>query len=101
MDQTVSAIHFSPRAQQDVATAFKHYEQVHVGLGGRFLAELDAMLHLVARHPQSFQSIHNDIRRAVMHRFPYIIAYEIWQGSVIVLRVRASHQDPKTLLPSE
>lgn len=100
MDKAEFAVEFSPRASLDVSTAFAYYKDIRHDLAQGFIEELDWVLVFIASHPHSFQRVRDDsnIRRAVMHRFPYVIAYELWQEKIIVLRVRSSHQDPAGLI---
>ena len=93
-------IQFSPRAQNDIADAFHHYRTVHLQLAARFMDEMQQTLFFIQSHPNSFQHVQENstIRRAVMHSFPHIIAYDTLENSLIILRVRSSRQNPSGLL---
>ncbi|MGH9479727.1 MAG: hypothetical protein ACRD1A_10885, partial [Terriglobales bacterium] len=44
-------------------------------------------LESVCRNPRAFPTVHKNIRRAIMHRFPYAVFYGLDGATVIVLAV--------------
>jgi hypothetical protein len=60
-----------------------------VGLGRAFLAEVDAVVAFALAHPEMYPAFGDDapaVRRALLHRFPYVLVYEIVApGSLVVL----------------
>lgn len=92
-------VEFSARAEQDLLAIFRYYNDLNVTLPKRFMEELDWLIERIQSHPYSFQRVReeSDIRRAVMHLFPHIIAYDVWQQRIVILRVRSSRQDPAGL----
>ena len=90
-------IRFHPAARAEIRDARRWYEGEARGLGRAFLGELDATLAFVARHPEMYEAVESDgsVRRALLHRFPYALMYEVLPGSgAIVLACRHVRQEP-------
>jgi plasmid stabilization system protein ParE len=60
-------------AQLDVRTIREWYEGNEVGLGERFLTELDDVLGRARMAPGQFPEIGRSLRRALLRRFPYSV----------------------------
>lgn len=90
---------FRPGARAEIRAARGWYEAQVPGLGRAFLGELDATLAFVQRHPAMYEAVEPDgtVRRALLHRFPYALIYEIEAaGDIVVLacfHVRQDAQD--------
>lgn len=72
------------------------YESRADGLGRAFSAELDATIRLLRLHPQMYAAVSVDekVRRALLHRFPYSLVYEILAArEIIILACRHVRQD--------
>lgn len=66
------------------------------GLGHAFIAEIDATLAFLQLHPEMYASVSDDgcVRRALLHRFPYSLVYEVMDpADVVVLACRHVRQD--------
>ena len=71
-------------ASRDLAAAHRWYEGERAGLGREFLDEIDRLVELLARAPQSIR-IHDpasSARRVLAHRFPYHVYYFV-EGSTV------------------
>lgn len=84
-----------PEAEQDVAQAYGWYEEQEPGLGEEFLRCVDACLQFIRRNPEMYPVAHQDYRRGVLRRFPYVAFYEHSETKVIVYAVFHCSQDPK------
>ena len=74
--------------------AYQRYQQVQRGLGEKFLNEIDEMLGRIVDQPLMYAEIDPDIRKAIVHRFPYLVLYTVSAGDVVVLAVVHAAQDP-------
>jgi toxin ParE1/3/4 len=83
-----------PEAQADVRTAAGWYEDQVPGLGSRFRAELRACLSRIREHPQAYPLVRGQVRRASLHRFPYLVLYLLEAESAIVLACFHASRDP-------
>jgi plasmid stabilization system protein ParE len=73
-----------PEAALEIQEAFDWYEERSEGLGLEFLRAADACLSGVQRNPNSHQVVHEQVRRALMRKFPYALFYLI-KGDIIVV----------------
>ena len=89
-------IRFRPQARAEIREARGWYEGQVAGLGRAFIAELDATLAFLRLHPQMYASVSEDgkVRRALLHRFPYSLVYEVIDvDEIVVLACRHVRQD--------
>ncbi len=85
----------APEAEQDVAEAYAWYEGRRAGLGEDFLSCVDACIQAICRTPEMHAKVHEDFRRAVVRRFPYVVFYEYVGQTVTVYCVFHTSQDPE------
>lgn len=71
-------------AELDVAQALLWYEQQQAGLAAKFYEELGAALDRLAETPMIYPVVYRDIRRTVLHRFPFLVWYRV-EGSVVTV----------------
>jgi len=85
----------APEAQQDMIDAYGWYEARRHGLGEEFLSCVDACIQTIRRHPERFAKFHQDYRRAVVRRFPYVVFYEHLLDVAIIYAVFHSSRSPE------
>lgn len=81
-------------AEDEVAEALDHYQQVTPGLGERFLAEVRRAVMTLEKFPQTSPVIANDVRRKVLLEFPYSLFYRVAADEIIILAVAHHRQRP-------
>jgi plasmid stabilization system protein ParE len=81
-------------AELDVAEAQLWYESQQSGLGREFHSEVLRVIDRLAETPLIYQSIYRDVRRAIVHRFPYLIWYRVIGKFVTVVACTHARQDP-------
>jgi len=84
-----------PDAEQDTSLAYIWYEEQELGLGEEFLRCVDACIHFIQRNAEIHQVVHENYRRAIVRRFPYVVFYEYSDTKVIVYAIFHCSQDPK------
>jgi plasmid stabilization system protein ParE len=84
----------TPDAEADILDGYRSYEEKQSGLGYRFLDEIEKSLARIVPNPFQYQEVEPDIRRAVVHIFPYLVFYTFGRDSVHVLAVIHGAQDP-------
>ncbi|MDQ5843666.1 MAG: type II toxin-antitoxin system RelE/ParE family toxin [Acidobacteriota bacterium] len=82
-------------AELDLAEAQLWYETQQTGLGAEFHSEASQVIDRLAKTPIIYQVVYKDIRRAMVHRFPYLIWYRVIDEVVTVLACTHGRQDPK------
>lgn len=86
-------------AELDVAEAQLWYDAQRDGLGAQFHSEVSKVIDRLAESPLIYQIAHKDVRRAIVHRFPYLIWYRVFGDIVTVLACTHAKQAPqKTIL---
>lgn len=84
-----------PEAESELADAFDWYEDRVSGLGSDFLLNVDAAFHSILRNPRQFPVVHNNLRRALIRRFPYQIFFVLEEKRVVVLAVFHAKRNPR------
>jgi len=87
-------IKFRRIARSEFETSAAWYEQHSPGRGDDFEAEVEAVLQLLAQHPDRYPIIEADVRIAPVDRYPYGVHYRIRSGMIIVIAVFHQSRDP-------
>jgi len=85
---------FAPEVESDIQEAYDWYEKRRAGLGEEFVSCLDACFQRICRSPELHAKIHQDYRRALLRRFPYLVFYEFVDNTVTVYCVFHTARDP-------
>ena len=83
-----------PEAEADIGNAYAWYEIQRPGLGQRFLDELSRCLDQVQSAPKRFQPVRDEVRRALVRRFPYGVFFVADERQVSVVAVLHMARDP-------
>lgn len=89
-------VSFRPQARAEIREARGWYEGQIPGLGRAFIAEVEATFAFLRLHPQMYAAVSEDgnVRRALLHRFPYSLVYELLAvDEIVVLACRHVRQD--------
>jgi len=85
---------FHPEAEQEFCEAIEYYEKRVPGLGYDFALEIHAAIQRACEFPQAWSRFTGDVRRSMVHRFPYSVLYVEEQGGIIVLAIMNLHRAP-------
>jgi len=88
-------VRFRPQARAEIREARGWYERRVAGLGRAFISEVDTTISFFRLHPHMYAAVSDDeqVRRALLHRFPYSLVYEIIADAIVVLACRHVRQD--------
>lgn len=89
------AVRLRDEAGKDLDAAAEWYERQRTGLGTEFLDEALRAFRAIAARPLAYPVIHRDLRRALMHRFPFGIYFRVETSSVVVLAVIHGSRHPE------
>lgn len=92
---TSRPVRIQPRAQAHTTEAYDWYEQQRPGLGLQFLNAVEACLQAIAQNPGQYPIHRNRIRRAMTHRFPYLVFYVVEREESVVLAIIHASRDPR------
>lgn len=87
-------ITIQPGADADVLEAYWWYETQDAGLGSEFLRAFEACTANLARHPTAYPEVGEEVRRALLRRFPYAVFYLVEAEAIVVLACLHTHRDP-------
>ncbi len=82
-------------AQADVAAAYQWYESHRNGLGDAFADEVSRTYAAIDERPEQFPVTLDDIRLALVHRFPYVVYFVILPRHISVIAVIHGHRNPQ------
>jgi plasmid stabilization system protein ParE len=86
---------FRAPALIDIDEAYHWYEEQQSGLGDSFMAELGEVETLLGANPELFRKIQGEVRRAILHKFPYGVFYIVRPKFVSVIAVMRHAREPK------
>jgi len=85
---------FSRLAAQELQDAVAFYELEQVGLGGRFKDEIRKAVRRIVDFPEAWSVERGEVRKCLLHRFPYKLLYSIEADHVLVIAVAHQHRRP-------
>jgi plasmid stabilization system protein ParE len=91
MDRTLNV---RPLAEADIESAAQWYDDDRPGLAARFLIDLDSTFALIRARPLQFPTVADDVRRALLHTFPYAVYFRTSHDVVVVLAVLHLRRNP-------
>ncbi|MHB1421861.1 MAG: type II toxin-antitoxin system RelE/ParE family toxin [Gemmataceae bacterium] len=81
-------------AQTDFDEAFDWYEAQRPGLGIDFAAEVQKVFDRISANPLLHGMVFQDVRKAIVQRFPYSVLYRAESAQVLILAVFHGKRDP-------
>ena len=87
---------FHPEAQAELNCALSHYEASEPSIGYQFAIEVYAAVERIKENPRLWPLLNGEVRRCLIHRFPYGVIYSIDdpQSTVLILAVMHLHRKP-------
>ncbi len=84
-----------PEAEGEIAEARDWYDERVPGLGADFVAAVRNKITAIADNPLQYQPVWKLYRRAVLHRFPYLLVYAVSDHVIRVVACVHGQRDPK------
>ena len=78
----------------DFDEAFDWYVRQRAGLGVEFVTSVQETLDRVRHTPELFPCVFGDIRRALVHRYPYSVFYVAEPSRIVEVAIFHSKRDP-------
>jgi plasmid stabilization system protein ParE len=85
---------FHPEAEAEFIAAIDYYESRQAGLGSDFAIEVHSAIENILSFPQAWPALEDDIRRCLIHRFPYGVVYSQDEELIFILAVMHLHREP-------
>jgi plasmid stabilization system protein ParE len=87
----------STRAEQEIITSWKWYEERQEKLGDRFIEEVIRQLKQIEQHPERYPVRYKSYRETIVAIFPYSIIYRINKTKKLIQVISIFHtsRNPK------
>ena len=85
---------FSAYARNELDDAVNYLELEFEGLGYKFKSEVKSAAERIARHPMAWSVERGDIRKCLLHKFPYKLLYSVESDHIFVIAVAHQHREP-------
>lgn len=85
---------FTRIARQELEDAVRFYELEYSGLGRRFKEEVRKAALRVAEYPKAWSIELGEVRKCLLHKFPYKLMYSVEEDHILVIAVAHQHRKP-------
>lgn len=85
---------FTKIARQELEDAVRYYELEYSELGHRFKEEVRKAALRIAEYPQAWSIERGDVRKCLLHKFPYKLMYSVEKDHILVIAVAHQHRKP-------
>ncbi len=85
---------FTRIATQELEDAVRFYDFESAGLGQRFKEEVRKAAVRIAEYPQAWSIERGEVRKCLLHTFPYKLLYSVEEDHILVLAVAHQHRKP-------
>jgi len=81
-------------AKLEFHDAISYYEMEQKGLGRKFELDIKYSINRIKRFPNAYVKIQDEIRKCVLHKFPFNIVYSIEENHIIIIAIAHHHRIP-------
>jgi len=85
---------FSKYAVLELDDAVDFYNQEYPGLGNRFKQEVKKAALRISEYPTAWSIERGDIRKYLLHKFPYKLLYSVEDDHLFIIAVAHQHREP-------
>jgi plasmid stabilization system protein ParE len=85
---------YSFYAKQELLDAVYFYNLEYQGLGDKFKQEIYIASLRIANFPSAWSVERDDIRKCILHKFPYKILYSIEKDHIFIIAIAHQHRKP-------
>ena len=85
---------FSELARLEMDDAAAYYETAFEGLGDAFKAEVREAALRIAKYPQAWTAVRGNVRKCLLHKFPFSILYAIETDHIFIIAIAHHHRRP-------
>jgi toxin ParE1/3/4 len=85
---------FHAGTESEYAKAIRHYLKIDPKVAEDFVAEIEHGVQAICRNPLTWRVIEDDVRRYLIHRFPYGIYYTVDANFVTVWAIFHLNRKP-------
>jgi hypothetical protein len=88
-------IEISKYAQLEIEESKEYYNLQKNSLGDDFKYDVFMAFNNIVYSPSLYPNVTKNIKRCLLHRFPFSIFYTVKKDSVLILSVAHQHRKPK------
>jgi plasmid stabilization system protein ParE len=85
---------FTRLAKQELEDAVRFYELEYSGLGRKFKEEVRKAALRIAAYPEGWSIERGNVRKCLLHKFPYKLLYAIDENHILIIAVAHQHRKP-------
>ncbi|GAN32100.1 MAG: type II toxin-antitoxin system RelE/ParE family toxin [Candidatus Brocadia sp. AMX2] len=85
---------FDELAKKEFDDGKEYYEIEVTGLGKRFEQEVKRAINIIKKMPEIGSQESENIRRHILHKFPYKVLYSIEKDHIYVIAIAHLHREP-------
>ena len=87
-------VKISQKAFFEIEEAKEYYNLQQNNLGNTFKSDLKNSIENIKRFPNLYPNITDDMKRCILHRFPYSLFYTLKEDVILILSVAHQHRKP-------
>lgn len=87
-------VEIHPEVYKEIDASKQWYDEQSMGLGGRFLDEVDRAMEAISMSPEIWPPYVSGTRRFLLHRFPFAIVYFYTESKVKVIALMHFRRKP-------
>ena len=85
---------FTRLAERELEDSVRYYELEYSGLGKKFKDEVRKAVKRIVDYPVAWSIERGEVRKYLLHKFPYKILYSIESDHILVIAVAHQHRKP-------
>lgn len=83
-----------PEAERELHEAVEYYEDIEPGLGYDLSVEVYSAIQRAVAYPRAWPVLDDEIRRALVRRFPYGVLYSVEEDTLLIVAVMNLRREP-------
>lgn len=89
-------VEYHPKTASELTSAIARYNDFRQGLGDELRLEVYTAIDRVLANPRQFAVVERDVRRCLIHRFPYSVLFRFTDEELVrVLAIRHHRRHPR------
>lgn len=91
----MNRIRFHELARRELLEARDYYDDLVYRLGEKFVIEVERCLNIIKTNPLDYPVVKQNVRKAVVIKFPFSILYRLEKDNIYILAVMHQKRKPK------
>lgn len=90
----MKSVFFHQAAKEELLISRDYYDELVFGLGKSFVIEVERCLNIIKSNPLAYPIVRQNIRKAVIMKFPFSILYKPVDENVYILAIMHQKRKP-------